>query len=83
MERENQVEQGEGATFAQGVENLVDAGDGELSEGAGGVQLLVGNGDPDASVFFRYGDHVTEVGGGGVLDQAGGQVLVEDGVRLR
>ena len=82
VEGGNQVEQGEDAAFAEGVENLVDAGDGELSEGADGVQLLVVNGDADASVFLRYGDHGAGVGGGGALDQDVGQVLVEDGGRL-
>ena len=43
---ENQVEKGENAAFAQGVQDLVDAGDGKLSEGADGVQLLVVDGVP-------------------------------------
>ena len=40
MERGNQVEEGN-APFAQGVENLVKKGDGRLSEGVDGVQLIV------------------------------------------
>ena len=45
------------AAFAQGVQDLVDAGDGKLTEGADGVQLLVVDGDSDASILFRNGDH--------------------------
>ena len=82
VEGGDQVENGENAAFAQGVQDLVDAGDGKLSEGADGVQLLVVDGDPDASILLGDGDHGAGVGRSGMLDQAGGQVLVKDGVRL-
>ena len=46
VEGGDQVEKGENAAFAQGVQDLVDARDGKLSEGADGVQLLVVDGVP-------------------------------------
>ena len=39
------IEQGKDASFTQGIEDLVDAGDGELSERADGIQLLAIHGD--------------------------------------
>ena len=42
------------ASFTQGVEDVVDAGDREWHEGADGVQLLVIG---DASVVLGDGDH--------------------------
>ena len=39
VEGGDQVEKGENAAFAQGVQDLVDAGDGKLSEGADGCLL--------------------------------------------
>ena len=41
MKRGNQVEEGKHAPIAKGVEDLVDAGGGELSEGADGAQRIV------------------------------------------
>ena len=82
VEGGDQVEEGENTAFARGVQDLVNAGDGKLSEGTDGVQLLVVDGDPDAAILFRDSDHGAGVGRSGMLDQAGGQVLVMDGVRL-
>ena len=47
---------------------------------ADGVQLLVIGGD--ASIFLRNGDHWAGVGRSRVLDEAGGQVMVDDSIRL-
>ena len=52
-----EVEQGEDPSFAQGVEDLVDAEDGGLSEGANGAQLLTIDGDAGASIFLGDDDH--------------------------
>ena len=46
VEGGDQVKKGKNAAFAQGVQDLVDARDGKLSEGADGVQLLVVDGVP-------------------------------------
>ena len=50
VEGGDQVEQGKNTAFAQGVEDLIDAGVGELFEGADGVQLLIVDGDGEASI---------------------------------
>ena len=55
VEGGDEVEQGKYASFTQGIEDLVDAGDEELSEGADGVQLLVVDGD--ASILLGDGCH--------------------------
>ena len=57
VEGGDQVEKGKNVAFAQGVQDLVDAGDGKLSEGADGVQLLVVDGFSDASILLRNADH--------------------------
>ena len=57
MERRHKVKQEEAASFAQRVEDLVDAEDGELGERAYGVELFVVHRDPNATFFLRYGDH--------------------------
>ena len=57
VERGDQVEEGENAPFSQCIKDLVAAGDGKLSEGADGVQLLVVDGDADTAVLLRDGDH--------------------------
>ena len=52
MERRHKVEQGEDASFAQRIEGLVDAGNGELGERAYGVELLVVHRDRTLPYFF-------------------------------
>ena len=56
VERGDQVEEGENAPFSQKIEDLVDARDGELSEGARGIQLPRVDGDADTRPV-RVGDH--------------------------
>ena len=68
------------ASFTQGVEDFVNAGDWELREGADVVQFLQICGD--ASIFLGDGDHWAVVWRSRVLDEAGGQVLVYDSIRL-
>lgn len=47
------------------------------------VQLLIVDGDADASILLSYGNHrPSGVWGGGMSDKAGGQVLIDDGIRL-
>ena len=55
-------EQGEDASFAQRVQDLVDAGDGGLSEGADDVELLLVNRDENASVFLTIATMGPEYG---------------------
>ena len=40
------------AAFSEGVEDLVDAGDGQLAQGADGVKLFVVDDYPDITVFL-------------------------------
>ena len=61
VEGGDQVEKGKNAAFAQGVQDLVFPGDGKLSDGADGVQLLL-VGYSDASILFRSGDHGAGIG---------------------
>ena len=82
MERGYKVEQGEYASFSQGIEDLVDVGDGKLFKGADGVKLFVVDGNPDVAVFLRNRYHRAGVRGGRALDEASGQVSVEYGVGL-
>ena len=82
VERGYQVEQEEDASFSQGIEDIVDAVDGELSEGADCVNLLVVGRNPDVAVFLRNRYHRAGVRGDRMLDEASGQVLVEYGVGL-
>ena len=82
VERGYWVEQGEHPSFSQGIEDLVDAGDGKLSEGADSVKLFVVDRNPDVAVFLRYRYHRAGVREGRMLDEASGQVLVEYGVGL-
>ena len=51
VERGYKVEQGEDESFSQGIEDLVDVGDGELSEGADRVKLIVVDRNTDAAIF--------------------------------
>ena len=60
--KETRSKREKNAAFAQGVQDLVDAGDGKLSEGADGVQRLVVDGYSDASILFRNGDHGAGIG---------------------
>ena len=82
VEGGNEVEREKYASFAQGAEDLIDAGGGELPEGAEGFQLLVVDGNAKASIILRDGDHWAGARGIGVLDETGGQELVEDSIRL-
>ena len=80
VERGDEVEQERDAPFAQGIEDLVNAGDGESSEGADGVQLLVVDGDVDASILLGGDNHWAGIWSSGMPDEAGGQILVDDGI---
>ena len=53
--------------------------DGELSERADDVQLFDNEGEVDASIFLGDG---AGVWGSGIRGESGGQVLVDDGIRL-
>ena len=68
-------------SFAQGVEDLVDATGGKLSEGADGVQLLTID-YADDSIFLGDSYHWAGLWGSGMLDEAGGQVPVDDNIHL-
>lgn len=52
MERRHEVEHGEGASFSKIIEDLVDAGNEELSKGAEGVGLHVVHGISGVSGFL-------------------------------
>ena len=82
VERRHEVEQGEDAAFSYAVEDLVDAGDGQLAQGADGVKLFVVGGYSNVGVFLGNGDHRAGVWRSGVLDQADSQILVEHIVGL-
>ena len=51
-----------------------------MSEGADGVQLLVVDGDADASILPGDGCHGAGVWRSRMLDEDGGQALVDDGI---
>ena len=53
MERRNQVEHGKHPFLAQTVQDLVHARDGQLVEAADVVEVLVVDGDPNASRLLR------------------------------
>lgn len=57
VERRVAVEQGKCTPFAHRVEDLVGAGDEELTMGAGGVELLVVHCCLDVAVILGDGDH--------------------------
>ena len=80
MEGGDEVEQGKCASFTQGIEDLVDAGDGELSEGADGIQLLIIYGDADASILLGDGYHGAGIRRSRMLDETGGKRLVDDSI---
>ena len=82
VEGGDEVAQGKYASVAQGSNDLVNAGDGGLSEGPDGVQLLVVDGDADASILPGNGYHWAGVWRSGMPDEAGGQVLIDDGIGL-
>ena len=76
MEGGDEVEQGEDTPFAQSVQDLVNARNGELSEGADGIYLLAVARDSNASVFLRKIYHGSRVRQSGVLDEPGRKVTV-------
>ena len=80
MEVGDKVEQEEKSCLVQRVEDFVDAGGRELSEGADGVELLVVDSIAYASVFLRNRYYGARVRRGGVLDEPGRKVLVDDGI---
>ena len=57
VKQRDQVEERKNAPSSQGIEDLVDAGDGDLPEGADGVQVLVVDCHADTAVFFRDSNH--------------------------
>lgn len=61
VRRRREVEQGEDAPFAQGVEGLVDPGVGKRAEAAGGEELLVVHRYPNVADILGDGDHEAEV----------------------
>ena len=63
---------GEDASFSQGIEDLVDVGDGELSEGVDRVKRFVVDRNPDDAVFLRNRYHRAGVRGGRRLNDASG-----------
>ena len=77
VERRHKVEQGKFTPFSQEIKELFDAGDGELAQGADGVELLVVHRYPDVALLLGDGDHRPGVRRGRVLNEAYGQVLVE------
>ena len=82
MEQRHEIKQGEDAALSEGVEDLIDAGDGQLAQGVDGVKPLVVHGYSNVAVFLGNGEHRAGVWGSGVLDQAGNQVLVEHSAGL-
>lgn len=79
---DTRLNRGKVASFSQGIEDLVDARDGELSEGADWVELLVVDRNSDADIFVRNRYHRGGVRRSGVLDEVGRQVLVKHVVDL-
>ena len=80
--RDDVEQEGEGASFTQGIADPIDTGGGEPPEGADSVNLRVIDGDTGASTLV--GD---EFCGAGVwrsrmIDEAGGQEPVEDIIDL-
>lgn len=81
-QRRDAVKQGECTPFVHGVDFVVDAGDEELAMRAGGVELLVVHCSSDVAVFLGDGDHRAGVRRHRVLDETGGQVLVDYSIGL-
>ena len=82
MERRNQVEQGKHASFSRRVQDPVHARDGQLTEAADLVELLVFDGDPNASRLLQDDHPWARIWRGRVLDQACREVLVQGGVKF-
>ena len=77
MERRKQVEQGKHPTLAQRVQDLVHAGDRQLTEAADLVKFLVVDVDPNASTLLRDGHQRVRIRRARVLDRAGREVLIQ------
>lgn len=73
------VEQRKQACFAQGID-VVNTGNGGLSERADGVRLLTVDGDADIFIILEGVAHGAGAGISLVLDESGGQVVAEGGV---
>ena len=82
VERRYKVEQGNFASFCQGIKDLVDAGDGELPQEDDGMELFVVHRYLDVAFLLEDGDHGAGVRRGRVLNKACGQVLVEHSIDL-
>ena len=82
VERRHKVEQGKHAFFSQGIKDIVDAGDGELAQGADGVMLLVVHCYPGVAIILGNGDHGAGVRRGRVLNEACGQLFVKYSIGL-
>ena len=82
VERRHGIGQGEDATLSKGIEDLIDAGDEQLAQGADGAKPFVVHGFSNIAVFLGNGDHRAGVRRIGVLDQVGSQIFVEHSVGL-
>ena len=76
------VEHGENRTTAEGVEHLVDTGNRNLGDLGDLVELLIVDCDTDAARFFWDAHKRARPRRRGVLNEAGREVGVQDGVDL-